>query len=45
MLDWLQIHVVIHSDKDYDFLALLAAPDVVDPVVWGLLLAAFDGGG
>ena len=32
-------------DKDYDFLALLAAPGVVDPVVWGLLLAAFDGDG
>ena len=46
------IHVVMqfHSlgEEDYDFLALLAAPGVVDPVVRDLLLAGlagFDGDG
>lgn len=46
-----RIHVVMqfHSlGEDYDFLALLAAPGVVDPVVRDLLvagLAGFDGDG
>lgn len=49
LLDWLQdtcSDTIL--DKDYNFLALLAAPGVVDPVVRGLLLAgvaAFDGDG